>query len=55
MAYEISGTAGIFTDHPLAQSLQDSLVVTQHTFLSEGTWQSAGRVLLGLPAAPAFP
>jgi indole-3-acetate monooxygenase len=55
MAYAISGTAGIFTDHPLAQSLQDSLVVTQHTFLSEGTWQSAGRVLLGLPAAPAFP
>ena len=55
IAYAISGTAGIFTDHPLAQSLQDSLVVTQHTFLSEGTWQNAGRMLLGFPPVPAFP
>jgi alkylation response protein AidB-like acyl-CoA dehydrogenase len=55
IAYSISGTAGIFTDHPLAQALQDSLVVTQHVFLAEGTWQSAGRMLLGFPAGPAFP
>jgi hypothetical protein len=30
--------------------LQDALVVNQHAFLNEATWQSAGRVLLGLDA-----
>jgi indole-3-acetate monooxygenase len=54
-AYTMCGTAGIFTDHPLAQALQDALVVPQHAFLSEGTWQSAGRLLLGLEAEPGFP
>ena len=54
-AYAMCGTAGIFTDHPLAQALQDALVVPQHAFLSEGTWQSAGRTLLGLEAGPGFP
>ena len=54
-AYTMCGTAGIFTDHPLAQALQDALVVPQHVFLSESTWQSAGRMLLGLEAAPGFP
>lgn len=55
MAYTISGTTGIFTDHPLAYTLQDALVVPQHAFLSEGTWQSAGRLLLGLEPTPGFP
>jgi len=54
-AYAMAGTAGIFTDHPLAQTLQDALVVPQHAFLSDGTWQSAGRLLLGLEPAPGFP
>jgi hypothetical protein len=31
------------------------MVVVQHAFLSEGTWQSAGRVLLGLDSPPGFP
>jgi alkylation response protein AidB-like acyl-CoA dehydrogenase len=54
-AYRISGTTGIFTGHSIAQRFQDALVVPQHAFLSEGTWQSAGRVLLGLDAPPGFP
>jgi hypothetical protein len=54
-AYAMCGTAGIFTDHPLAQARQDALVVPQHTFLSEGTWQSAGQMLMGLEATPGFP
>jgi alkylation response protein AidB-like acyl-CoA dehydrogenase len=54
-AYTMCGTAGIFTGHPLAQALQDALVVPQHVFLSDSTWQSAGRMLLGLEAAPGFP
>jgi alkylation response protein AidB-like acyl-CoA dehydrogenase len=54
-AYSMCGTAGIFTGHPLAQALQDALVVPQHAFLAEGTWQSAGRLLLGLETSPGFP
>ena len=54
-AFMLSGTTGIYTSHPLASYVQDAMVVAQHAFLSEGTWQSAGRVLLGLESAPGFP
>jgi alkylation response protein AidB-like acyl-CoA dehydrogenase len=54
-AYRLSGTTGIFTAHPIAQRFQDALIVPQHAFLSDGTWQNAGRVLLGLDAPPGFP
>jgi alkylation response protein AidB-like acyl-CoA dehydrogenase len=54
-AYTISGTTGIFTDAPIGRFMQDAIVVPQHAFLSEGTWQNAGRVLLGLDTPPGFP
>ena len=54
-AYAMCGTAGIFTNQPLAQALQDALVVPQHAFLSAGTWQSAGQSLLGIDVGPGFP
>ena len=54
-AYRVAGTAGIFAAHPLAHRLQDALVVPQHALLADGTWQSAGRILLGLGASPGFP
>ena len=54
-AYSVAGTTGIFTDHPIARAMQDALIVPQHAFLAEGTWQSAGRALLGLPSAPGYP
>lgn len=53
--FEQAGTAGIFNDHPLSRMMQDALVVNQHAFLNETTWQSAGRVLLGLDAPAGFP
>ena len=53
--YRISGTTGIFTAHPLAQKLQDALVIPQHAFMSDSTWQSAGRSLLGLDNFPGYP
>jgi alkylation response protein AidB-like acyl-CoA dehydrogenase len=54
-AYRLSGTTGIFTAHSIARRFQDAIIVPQHAFLSEGTWQSAGRVLLGLDTPPGFP
>lgn len=53
-AYRLSGTTGIFAAHPLARYLHDAMIVPQHAFLSEGTWQSAGQILLGLQSAPGF-
>lgn len=54
-AYTAAGTTGIFTDHPIARAMQDAMIIPQHAFLAEGTWQSAGRALLGLPSAPGYP
>jgi alkylation response protein AidB-like acyl-CoA dehydrogenase len=54
-AYTLSGTTGIFTASPIARYMQDAIVVPQHAFLSEGTYQNAGRVLLGLDTPPGFP
>jgi indole-3-acetate monooxygenase len=54
-AYRLSGTTGIFTANSIAQRFQDALIVPQHAFLSEGTWQSAGRVFLDLDTPPGFP
>ncbi|WP_144097463.1 acyl-CoA dehydrogenase family protein [Croceicoccus sediminis] len=53
--YRMMGTDGIFTDSPVGRFLQDALIVPQHAFLSEGTYESAGRCMLGLDAAPGFP
>lgn len=53
--YRLSGTTGIATDHMIARHMQDAMVVPQHAFLSDGTWQNAGRVLLGLDAPAGFP
>ena len=51
----LAGTNAIYTEHNLARAMCDSLVAAQHAFLSEGTLQSAGRILLGLPSQPGFP
>lgn len=55
IACGLAGTTSIYTSHNLARAMCDSLVVAQHAFLSEGTMQSAGRMLLGLPSQPGFP
>ncbi len=51
----LAGTTSIYNGHGLSRAMCDSMVVAQHAFLSEGTIQSAGGVLLGLPAPPGFP
>lgn len=53
--YRLSGTTGIVSDHMIARHMQDAMIVPQHAFLADGTWQNAGRVLLGLESPPGFP
>lgn len=53
--FRLSGTTGIAADHPIARYLHDAMVPAQHAFLADGTWQNAGKVLLGLQSPPGFP
>ncbi|WP_225899701.1 acyl-CoA dehydrogenase family protein [Croceicoccus gelatinilyticus] len=55
MAFNLSGTTGIYNDHPLSAFLHDALVVAQHAFLAEGTFQSAGRVMFDLDTPAGYP
>jgi alkylation response protein AidB-like acyl-CoA dehydrogenase len=54
-AFEMSGTTGIYNSHPLSRLLMDALVVAQHAFMNDGTWQSGGAVLLGKTPPPGYP
>lgn len=54
-AFELSGTSGIFTNHPLSRLLMDALVVAQHAFMNDATWQSGGAALLGRTPPPGYP
>lgn len=55
VCYELAGTTAIYNGHGLARAMCDSSVVAQHAFLNDGTYQSGGRIMLGLPAAPGYP
>jgi len=54
-AFELAGTTGIFSGHPLQRYLNDATVVAQHAFINDGTWQSGGQSLLGLHTPPGYP
>ena len=53
-AYSLAGTTAIYLRHPLQRYLRDSMVVTQHAFLSEGLYDGAGSVFLGVPPFPGY-
>lgn len=54
-ACKIAGTTSIALSHPLQRFMRDAHVVSQHAFLGEGHLESAGRMFLGMPAAPGYP
>lgn len=54
-AFEMAGTTGIFKGHPLSRLLLDALVIAQHAFMNDGTWQAGGAVLLGKTPPPGYP
>lgn len=53
--YRLGGTTGVFADHWIARLMQDAMIIPQHAFLADTTWQNAGKVLLGLESPPGFP
>lgn len=49
-----AGMTGIYQDCPLSTQVQDSLVITQHAFMGDITYQNAGAVLFGLKPLPGY-
>jgi indole-3-acetate monooxygenase len=54
-AYRIAGMAAIHKAHRLQRILRDSLVVTQHASLSEGTYEAAGAIFAGVAPGVPYP
>jgi len=50
----LAGMTGIRRDCALATQVQDSLVVTQHAFMGDITYQNAGAMLFGLKPLPGY-
>jgi alkylation response protein AidB-like acyl-CoA dehydrogenase len=53
-AYNLSGTAAIYGSNEMQRYLRDASVVPQHAFLTEGMYDGAGSVLMGVPPFPGF-
>lgn len=53
-AYRLGGMASIYSNHPLQLIVRDSMVVTQHAFLSSGNYDGAGAVLVGAAHFPGY-
>lgn len=50
----LAGMTGIYRDCALATQVQDSLVVTQHFYMGDITYQNAGAMLFGLKPLPGY-
>lgn len=53
--YRIAGMGVISKDNPMQRYLRDAMVVTQHAAVADLTFESAGRVLVGLEAPRGYP
>jgi alkylation response protein AidB-like acyl-CoA dehydrogenase len=54
-AYRIAGMSAIQQTHRMQLLVRDSMVVTQHAILNEGTYESAGALFVGTPPVAAYP
>ncbi len=50
----LAGMTGIFERSPLSTQVCDSLVITQHAFMGDITYQNAGAMLFGLDPLPGY-
>jgi indole-3-acetate monooxygenase len=54
-AYRIAGIAAIHKSHRLQRIVRDTMVVTQHASLSEGTYEAAGAIFAGVMPGMPYP
>jgi len=54
-AYKMAGIGAIYRDSRLQRLVRDSIVVTQHAFLGEGTYDASGALFVGIPPVTPYP
>lgn len=54
-AYKMAGIGAIYQESRLQRLVRDSIVVTQHAFLGEGTYDASGAVFVGIPPVTPYP
>lgn len=54
-AYKMAGIGAIYRESRMQRLVRDSIVVTQHAFLGEGTYDAAGALFVGIPPVTPYP
>ncbi|CAD6508651.1 acyl-CoA dehydrogenase family protein [Paraburkholderia sabiae] len=54
-AYQMAGIGAIYKESRLQRLVRDSIVVTQHAFLGEGTFDASGALFVGIPPVTPYP
>jgi alkylation response protein AidB-like acyl-CoA dehydrogenase len=54
-AYQMAGIGAIYKESRLQRLVRDSIVVTQHAFLGEGTFDASGALFVGIAPVTPYP
>ncbi|WP_248323769.1 MULTISPECIES: acyl-CoA dehydrogenase family protein [unclassified Caballeronia] len=54
-AYKMAGIGAIYRENRMQRLVRDSIVVTQHAFLGEGTYDASGAIFVGIPPVTPYP
>ncbi|MBT8766928.1 acyl-CoA dehydrogenase family protein [Metapseudomonas boanensis] len=53
-AQMLSGMSGVYRENPLSRFVNDTLVITQHAFMGDMTYQNAGAIFFGNKPLPGY-
>lgn len=53
-AQMLSGMTGVYRENPLSRFVNDTLVITQHAFMGDMTYQNAGAIFFGNQPLPGY-
>ena len=53
-AQMLTGMTGVYESSPLAAQVRDVQMITQHAFMGDITYQTAGAMLFGLKPMPGY-